>query len=45
MNPQGGYTEIREPAHRAAPPRAIPHEPATTRQILEGDPMPWTGRA
>jgi ubiquinol-cytochrome c reductase cytochrome b subunit len=32
MNPQGGYTEIREPAHRAAPPRAIPHEPATTRQ-------------
>ena len=30
MNPQGGYTEIREPARRAAPPRAIPHEPATT---------------
>jgi ubiquinol-cytochrome c reductase cytochrome b subunit len=24
MNPQGGYTEIREPAHRAAPPNAEP---------------------
>src|SRR5580693_3916644 len=29
-NPQGGYTEIREPA---------------ARQILEGDPRPWTSRA
>ena len=44
-NPQGGYDEIREPAHRAAPPGADPPGPATERQILEGDPMPWTGRA
>jgi ubiquinol-cytochrome c reductase cytochrome b subunit len=44
-NPQGGYTEIREPAHRAAPPTANPPEPATARQIVEGGPMPWTGRA
>jgi ubiquinol-cytochrome c reductase cytochrome b subunit len=44
-NPQGGYTEIREPAHRAAPPGADPPGPATTRQILEGGPMPWTRRA
>ena len=29
-NPEGGYTEIREPA---------------ARQILEGDPRPWTSRA
>jgi ubiquinol-cytochrome c reductase cytochrome b subunit len=35
MNPQGGYTEIREPAHR----------PAAARPIGEGDPMPWAGRA
>ena len=45
MNPRGGYDEIREPAHRAAPPGADPPGPATARQILEGDPMPWTGRA
>ena len=45
MNPQGGYDEIREPAHRAALPSADPPGPATARQILEGDPMPWTGRA
>ena len=45
MNPQGGYDEIREPAHRAAPPGADPPGPATARQILEGGPMPWTGRA
>ena len=44
-NPHGGYDEIREPAHRAAPPSADPPGPATARQILEGDPMPWTGRA
>jgi len=31
-DPQGGYTEIREPARQAAPPRAVPPEPATTRQ-------------
>ena len=29
MNPQGGYTEIREPAHRAAAPSADPPGPAT----------------
>jgi hypothetical protein len=28
-NPQGGYDEIREPAHRAASPGADPPEPAT----------------
>ena len=44
-NPHGGYNEIREPAHRAAPPSANPPGPATTRQILKGGPMPWTGRA
>jgi len=32
MNPQGGYTEIREPARRAAAPRAIPHEPTAARK-------------
>ena len=31
MNPQGGYTEIREPAHRAAAPSADPPGPATAR--------------
>ena len=45
MNPHGGYDEIREPAHQVAPPGADPPGPATARQILEGDPMPWTGRA
>jgi ubiquinol-cytochrome c reductase cytochrome b subunit len=45
QNPQGGYDEIREPAHPAAPPTANPPGPATTRQILEGGPMSWTGRA
>jgi ubiquinol-cytochrome c reductase cytochrome b subunit len=45
MNPQGGYTEIREPAHRAVPPSADPPGPAGGHQILEGDPAPWTGRA
>jgi ubiquinol-cytochrome c reductase cytochrome b subunit len=44
-NPQGGYSEIREPAHRAAPPGADPPGPAAARQILEGGPMSWTGRA
>ena len=45
QNPHGGYEEIREPARRAAPPTANPPGPATTRQILEGGPMSWTGRA
>jgi ubiquinol-cytochrome c reductase cytochrome b subunit len=31
-NPQGGYTEIYEPAHRAAPPSADPPGPATARR-------------
>ena len=31
-NPQGGYTEIREPAHRAAPPSADPPGPAVARR-------------
>ena len=44
-NPQGGYTEIREPAHRAAPPGADPPGPASARQIGEGGPLSWTGRA
>ena len=30
-NPQGGYTEIREPAHRAAPPSADPPGPTARR--------------
>ena len=45
MNPHGGYDEIREPAHPAAPsadPRRAGGPPA---QVLEGGPMPWTGRA
>ena len=51
MNPQGGYDEIREPAHRAAPPGAEPPRPAVARrprpaqQVPGGGPMPWTGRA
>jgi ubiquinol-cytochrome c reductase cytochrome b subunit len=32
MNPQGGYDEIREPAHRAALPSADPPGPATARR-------------
>ena len=48
MNPHGGYDEIREPAHPAAP-SADPPRPASRRprpaQVLEGGPMPWTGRA
>ena len=31
MNPQGGYIEIREPAHRTAPTSADPPGPATAR--------------
>jgi ubiquinol-cytochrome c reductase cytochrome b subunit len=42
-NSQGGYSEIREPAHPAASATANPPGPATTRQILEGGPMSWTG--
>ena len=38
MNPQGGYDEIREPAHRAAPPSADPPGPAAARPILERRP-------
>jgi ubiquinol-cytochrome c reductase cytochrome b subunit len=51
MNPHGGYDEIREPAHRAAPPGADPPGPATARrlrpaqQVPGGGPMSWTGRA
>jgi ubiquinol-cytochrome c reductase cytochrome b subunit len=45
MNPQGGYTEIREPAHRAEPPSADPSGPAGGQPVLEGDPASWTGRA
>jgi ubiquinol-cytochrome c reductase cytochrome b subunit len=45
MNPQGGYTEIREPVHRAAPPSADPPSPAAARPSLERGPMSWTGRA
>jgi ubiquinol-cytochrome c reductase cytochrome b subunit len=36
MNPQGGYTEIREPARRAA---GTPIPPSVTRR----DRLPWTG--
>ena len=45
MNPQGGYDEIREPAHRAVPPSADPPRPAAARPSLERGPMSWTGRA
>jgi ubiquinol-cytochrome c reductase cytochrome b subunit len=45
QNPQGGFDEIREPAHLAAPLTANPPGPATARQIVEGGPMSWTGRA
>jgi ubiquinol-cytochrome c reductase cytochrome b subunit len=31
-NPDGGYDEIREPAHQAAPPSADPPGPATARR-------------
>jgi len=44
-NPQGGYDEIREPAHPPAPPAGNPPGPAAALQILEGGPMSWTGRA
>jgi hypothetical protein len=44
MNPHGGYDEIREPAHPAAP-SADPPGLAAARQVLEGGPMPWRGRA
>ena len=36
MNPQGGYTEIREPAHRAALPSADPAEPPPTGRLEPG---------
>ena len=44
-NPHGGYDEIREPAHPAAPPGAGPPGPAAAGQILDGGPVPWAGRA
>ncbi|HEV3293884.1 MAG TPA: ubiquinol-cytochrome c reductase cytochrome b subunit, partial [Streptosporangiaceae bacterium] len=37
-NPQGGYDEIREPAHRAAPPGADPPGPATAAGTLPRHP-------
>jgi ubiquinol-cytochrome c reductase cytochrome b subunit len=37
MNPQGGYTEIREPAHRETPPGTDP--------ARKGGPGSWTARA
>ena len=40
MNPQGGYTEIREPAHRAVPPSADPPRPATARHRYVAAPQP-----
>jgi ubiquinol-cytochrome c reductase cytochrome b subunit len=40
MNPQGGYTEIRDPALRAAPRSADP-----PGRVLKGGQPPWTGRA
>jgi ubiquinol-cytochrome c reductase cytochrome b subunit len=40
MNSQGGYTEIREPAHHAAPPTADPAEPATARRGHVAAPHP-----
>jgi ubiquinol-cytochrome c reductase cytochrome b subunit len=50
MNPQGGYDEIREPAHRAALPGADPPGPAAARhpalhgpEFLAG-PMPGSDR-
>ena len=54
MNPQGGYDEIREPAHQAAIPSADPSGPVTARRPGSGHgspdrslggPMPWTGQA
>ena len=41
-NPQGGYDEIREPAHRAAPPGADPAGPATARRgyVAARQPVP-----
>jgi ubiquinol-cytochrome c reductase cytochrome b subunit len=45
MNPQGGYTEIREPVHQATPTSAGPPGAATAGQILGGGPVPWTSRA
>jgi ubiquinol-cytochrome c reductase cytochrome b subunit len=40
MNPQGGYDEIREPAHQAAPANTDPSGLATARQILGRGRMP-----
>jgi len=43
MNPQGGYTEIREPAHRAATPSAEPPGPAPARReyVAARHPAPY----
>ena len=38
MNPQGGYTEIREPAHRAVPPSADPTGPDSLAGSMPGSP-------
>jgi ubiquinol-cytochrome c reductase cytochrome b subunit len=37
-NPQGGYTEIREPAHRAVPPSADPTGPDSLAGLTPGSP-------
>jgi ubiquinol-cytochrome c reductase cytochrome b subunit len=38
MNPQGGYDEIREPAHRAVPPSADPPGPDSLAGSMPGSP-------
>ena len=38
MTPQGGYTEIREPAHRAVPPSADPAGPDSLAGLTPGSP-------
>jgi ubiquinol-cytochrome c reductase cytochrome b subunit len=38
MNPHGGYTEIREPAHRALPPSADPPGPDSLAGLTPGSP-------
>ena len=46
MNPQGGYTEIREPVQRTEPLAAASSARAVTassagRPVLKGGPLPW----
>ena len=38
MNPQGGYDEVREPAHRAVPPSADPTGPDSLAGPMPGSP-------